>query len=1462
MATNVQKENSSIYESLQYNYNQVVFNAGNPPLHSELNILQEYQGIITQKSTSGFPSGWLSYRPYYTSKDLLNSFYTQDPAEPKPEVALVNGWPIYVTNTDTSLKHINKINLNDFELKSGSRIDGVFLEVWRTLITPEDSDNYSKPQNVSNVSTVYGIDMFDENLGWAVGDKGIILKTVDGGIIWSTKETPVAVKFNKVKFYDQSIGYAIGEKGYIIKTINGGDSWFLLPMIVNDNLKDIAIISQSVAVVVGDNGTILKTLDGTRFEIIKSTTGVTANLNGVYFYDDRIGWAVGDNATMLITIDRGQSWQVQAVLDVRTNRVVDDDLVSVAFFNLDDGLIIGRNGTILKTADGGYHFVNLSDRVLEGNSYKTIDQARPNKDNSFNKIFIRKAFPYKIAISVYGDSKLKFNSLSYSVSPSEYPNSIVLRFRGSLDGKDYLHVLDLNDYASAEDLSSDINNIMSPWSPEDVNLPDESRSKVRVFSASVSYTSAPSDFRPVSGAITITDPTDITFSIEDKAWITGNEGLILKTSNSGSKWEVLENSYNYDLYDMDFKKDNYGWVVGSDGSVLLYDPANVPSNFSVQDTDLPLKTKGRIFPEGNILSQAEDFLDDNTIDPSVGVETTQRVQIQYAIRVVEGIDPFNFPEAGLGANYVYSLGPNASNADAGFYSYENMGSTNGDYGLWRARCRNTYDGWSWSVPMFIVTRRNSSPFNPDTNINGSTIYDLNAIRPDGLTYEEITAADIMDLRKKINIQSYTAQYEKNFDKILGNRLRTKLSIRDEKGTQYGTSILLADTYTGVDALNRIANGTLTSEASLIFDERVLDPNGATPLTDDDWTMGPITAGIYAADPSYHVVKSMIDGTETSRVIGGYFEGLGTNKIKFNIESYTPATGETFLLRVGRMDYSKEGLSKVPSESLGIKYISDSENNSIFYRGINTNDNTKIIEYLDERVPGYRDFSMYYSGKYIGDPNTDLTTFNIYSSEDIYDESTTDFRSSLIKFNGQQYKGSLMEYHYFYRTPDFTKKLEIPKIISNYGVLNLKRVVNADTGNDYLISDLWSKVELQGSGYDDGSITINIDPSYAIPKDTVVEIILEVVPTSADVEGLNVTTQNVGPNIQAYRAPFTANFNVGSKGIENLYKAVLYKFVVDNPGGTQRYITIDLTQLPQSSDLKNALVLGLSSYHNRSRTYQSYVWYKPPGQDYYSTMPVDYVTGLGTSVVTINMVEDVSLLNTSVIYVPMLIKQTAFYTATDISKAYVFYKYCPYQTVDNLPTKLTVEVLTSSDYIYVSNLGTGGSNKLKKEPYENPIEHIPVNDASFVNDNMFSNIDDLNFTNFSVETGFVKLPAYISRKLGEDITFSLPNNIGDRLGRSFYSACTENFRFQSEGLVSAVPRKVFLPMVGRVRTDVIKPFVRGELVLIILSKVFKARSENEAGFFEDDNEEYSPGYFEESKTAVAIYRMQNYPTVRI
>jgi hypothetical protein len=166
---------STSYDGLGYAFDKVVFQAGKPPLDVEMNLSQELQEILTQKSTAHMSSGWMSYRPPYTSSELVSAFYTQDPTGAKPEVALVNGWPIYVTNTGVPNKHVNKVDLSGVELRAGTRVDGVFLEVWRAELAPEnDPSTTAKPQPLTKVSDLHGVQMYNENLGWAVGDTGVV----------------------------------------------------------------------------------------------------------------------------------------------------------------------------------------------------------------------------------------------------------------------------------------------------------------------------------------------------------------------------------------------------------------------------------------------------------------------------------------------------------------------------------------------------------------------------------------------------------------------------------------------------------------------------------------------------------------------------------------------------------------------------------------------------------------------------------------------------------------------------------------------------------------------------------------------------------------------------------------------------------------------------------------------------------------------------------------------------------------------------------------------------------------------------------------------------------------------------------------------------------------------------------------------------------------------------------------
>lgn len=131
-------------------------------------------------------------------------------------------------------------------------------------------------------------------------------------------------------------------------------------------------------------------------------------------------------------------------------------------------------------------------------------------------------------------------------------------------------------------------------------------------------------------------------------------------------------------------------------------------------------------------------LSDDLEDPSIGYETTERVQLQYRIRVFgsgvgggAGVALSAYPD-GLGDPNI--LGRGAATAPVAGYTFSNMYQELGDAGLWRAgdgnaaNNLNTVDGYVYAVPIAAIFRRNSSSFTAvssggNPNQNGS--YDRN-----------------------------------------------------------------------------------------------------------------------------------------------------------------------------------------------------------------------------------------------------------------------------------------------------------------------------------------------------------------------------------------------------------------------------------------------------------------------------------------------------------------------------------------------------------------------------------------------------------------------------------------------------------------------------------------------------------------------------------------------------------------
>ncbi len=163
---------------------------------------------------------------------------------------------------------------------------------------------------------------------------------------WENLKSPTTNSLNSICFINDSLGFACGNQGTVIKTVNGGSKWYILSDSSAINLYDIKFISAHKGFIVGEKGTILSTSDeGTTWEKLNADTNAT--LFKIYFLKNKsTGFIIGALGTILKTNDSGNTW-------VPVTSPTEEFLYGISFADDNNGFIVGWNGTILKTTDGG-----------------------------------------------------------------------------------------------------------------------------------------------------------------------------------------------------------------------------------------------------------------------------------------------------------------------------------------------------------------------------------------------------------------------------------------------------------------------------------------------------------------------------------------------------------------------------------------------------------------------------------------------------------------------------------------------------------------------------------------------------------------------------------------------------------------------------------------------------------------------------------------------------------------------------------------------------------------------------------------------------------------------------------------------------------------------------------------------------------------------------------------------------
>jgi len=92
-----------------------------------------------------------------------------------------------------------------------------------------------------------------------------------------------------------------------------------------------------------------------QFEMQNS--GTNKNLFQIFFTENNTGYIIGEEGTLLKTINGGKKW-IELAIDNQ------NDLAGIYFHNPDTGFIIGEHNTFLRTLDGGENWEDIDIPVM------------------------------------------------------------------------------------------------------------------------------------------------------------------------------------------------------------------------------------------------------------------------------------------------------------------------------------------------------------------------------------------------------------------------------------------------------------------------------------------------------------------------------------------------------------------------------------------------------------------------------------------------------------------------------------------------------------------------------------------------------------------------------------------------------------------------------------------------------------------------------------------------------------------------------------------------------------------------------------------------------------------------------------------------------------------------------------------------------------------------------------------
>ncbi|UCE05148.1 MAG: T9SS type A sorting domain-containing protein [bacterium] len=440
------------------------------------------------------------------------------------------------------------------------------------ILRTEDGGITWKSQYSQQTAELYRACFIDSLHGWAVGKGtpagGKIIYTEDSGISWITQSNPSPTKILwAIAFRDQNLGWAAGEGGTMLKTVDGGDTWDEATSQFSRNLKAIGLTNSQIVMAVGNAGIIIKSDDDGSVWQEMSSAFTRGNYHAVYFTDSDTGWVVGPDKTILKSIDGGKNWTTQG--SSGTERLWDVFFVNNRVgWTIGEPVSINEEGIILHTTDGGDEW---------------IEQSSGTNDFLYSCFFINEQVGWICGGPFSSDSSIILytsdggNNWTRQTCPANAPL------------RDIYFIDELNGWAVGDN-SNVVHTTDGGLTWSSVSLGNsEDFYSIFFLTPDNGWIGGKSIFQTTDGGstwdeqLTLSDEDqvhDIYFLDYWIGWAAvlklGSSGALYKTMDGGLTWDKLDIGTDHGLYDISIINNEYGWVVGTASTILKTDAIVVP----------------------------------------------------------------------------------------------------------------------------------------------------------------------------------------------------------------------------------------------------------------------------------------------------------------------------------------------------------------------------------------------------------------------------------------------------------------------------------------------------------------------------------------------------------------------------------------------------------------------------------------------------------------------------------------------------------------------------------------------------------------------------------------------------------------------------------------------------------------------------------------------------------------------